>query len=432
MKRMAKVMAILALLVCTTPVMAEDSVPSNMIKEFSRCDANFFKYLNKHADYFKTALPVKKSNGVGHFIVKDRFVKNSASVDFKKKIVVNQLSASSYFEDYSDMGSMGKYYYWGFMIDSSNVEEVKEQLSGYIYDSSRLQKDGGVYARTEVKVLSSPWVRIRASNGPVGLSRVERMFAIEANPENDQVRVFCSIQGGVNADVLKEIRPDMELNEYPKTISKNLFDEIEVAPSVMAEAIRVQKLNPAMRPQFNKIRYSYLSKNPKQPKSSDETPVEIELDALPNGLIHRKEIYDPAFTVDRLLLADMFQLKSRMNGLGNGSVFLTTELKIDMPQTWNVGDEFKEYRKGEYRPKQIEDSAVEPTEGACVISNKIAAKTIFSTIQGTATIVDCNDKDGSKNQYAFLDNYGITLNQSYIDKKDGSVTVYKILQFEAN
>ena len=128
---------------------------------------------------------------------------------FKRAINVNGLALTEYMDWYVDGKSLGKMLFWGFTI-SGRPAEVMERLRPLIKDEERLRKDGAGFMRAEVKIAQSPWVPAIVNSGAAaGLNKVERTLMIDLDESKNEVTVMCSLQGGLTAAVLKEVRPDM-------------------------------------------------------------------------------------------------------------------------------------------------------------------------------------------------------------------------------
>ena len=428
MRKLVNSLLVVSLSLYGGNALSQEQSASSTFEQFSSCDASFFKSLNQNSKMWADQVPLKKVNGVARIDVPNRLSSSNSSVKFKRPVIINGVGFQSYYDEYIDLGSLGKIYNWGFEVDVS-IDEAASKLMPLIYDSERLTLSDGHYARTEVKVLNSPWVKLKMNSGvAAGLSRTERAFFIERDDEKKITRITCSIQGGVTPAILKEVRPDIEPKDYPIQISENLFEETQIPAEVMTVVNQLDVANSVWKPKFKTLTYSYLSSNPKKPSQYDDEPVTVQARALPNGLIQVKEIYNPQFTVDRLLIADMIQLKSRLNGLSDGRVYLTTHLSASLPKTLSAGQKIQASWRGESVPKSVEDdinSNVNPLN--CELGTQISANTIHPELKGYATKITCNDQKGDAQESYFLNDYGMSILSRVQSKNE--TTVYQYTQF---
>ena len=83
--------------------------------------------------------------------------------------------------------------------------------------------------RAEVKIAQSPWVPAIVNSGAAaGLNKVERTLMIDLDESKNEVTVMCSLQGGLTAAVLKEVRPDMAEKEYPRELQAATFEDAPI------------------------------------------------------------------------------------------------------------------------------------------------------------------------------------------------------------
>ncbi|MCZ2986456.1 hypothetical protein NYY78_19235, partial [Acinetobacter baumannii] len=86
--------------------------------------------------------------------------------------------------------------------------------------------------------------------------QVERVLIVEPEgTQGTQSRVSCSVQGGVNAGVLAQLRPDIAPVDYPRTQVEPSFTEVDVPANV-----RQRLDSPLLQPKFKTLSYRYVSK----------------------------------------------------------------------------------------------------------------------------------------------------------------------------
>lgn len=387
-------------------------------RNFSSCDAGFFRALNKNADAWKSAA-VLKSNGNDSWIsVKNRFDEKENNVEFLEHPKMAGLTLLSFFDETTDLGDMGLYYYWGFTFEGK-LDDVVEKLKPLIFNNERLRAVDGTYVRTEVKILGSRWLPLATSaNTPTGIGKIERLLLIEPHEERrNAVRVSCSLQGGINAAVLKEVRPDIDPKDYPKQISTTLFDDVSV-PNAVAETAR----NTSWLPKFKKLTYTYINK-----ADSSDTPVTVEMEAQ-DHLIRVKEIYSSFFNVQRLKLAGIVQIKARMNGIGDGRVYLTTDLKMSLPTVLDKGAKLSIFEIMHPQPSRAGDKEMQVSI-SCDVGEEFDAKDLFPNLTGKAHKLFCTFSGPSHIETkVFLDDIGIAVTLE--SKSQSGNKAYKFTRFE--
>ncbi|WZB60983.1 hypothetical protein WJ970_25255 [Achromobacter xylosoxidans] len=206
-----------------------------MLKDFTACDGSFFSSLHQDRKAWD-GVPLGGAGNVSGIRVPDRNDKARNSVVFKRAINVNGLALTEYMDWYVDGKSLGKMLFWGFTI-SGRPAEVMERLRPLIKDEERLRKDGAGFMRAEVKIAQSPWVPAIVNSGAAaGLNKVERTLMIDLDESKNEVTVMCSLQGGLTATVLKEVRPDMAEKEYPRELQAATFEDAPIPKDVAATA----------------------------------------------------------------------------------------------------------------------------------------------------------------------------------------------------
>ncbi|MBS0344752.1 MAG: hypothetical protein JSS56_29970, partial [Proteobacteria bacterium] len=150
----------------------------DMFRDFTVCDAGFFRNLNRDADAWSKIAPIKSRGDISWFNVPDRNTEGANQVQFNDSSSVAGTPLLAYFDEYSNLGDMGDYFYWGFLV-KGQFADVVEKLRPFVHDDRRLRNKDGVWVRTEVKVLNSRWLKIDAPNEAPGRTRTERVLLIE-------------------------------------------------------------------------------------------------------------------------------------------------------------------------------------------------------------------------------------------------------------
>lgn len=372
---------------------ADDAARVETLKAFTRCDASFFSSLNTHRDAWQAYAPLKQEKDFTWIAVRDRTDPMATAVPVSAPTIAG-LKLLSYNDEVSDLGPLGLYYFWGFTVDG-NIDEVAQRFAALLDTPGALQKGEGQYTRSELKVGNS-WQSIKPMPGKApGLRNVERVLIVE--PEGKHSRVSCSVQGGVNAGLVALLRPDIAPVDYPRTVAETNLADVPVPPNVL------QGLDaPLLQPRFKTLSYTYLSKN----GAGKDAPITIRFKAE-NGLLVKNEAYGTAFNVDRLMLADLIQLKSKMNGVGEGQVLQTREAEVRLPTSWAPGQTLSAHLKMANVPVKPTDKPTETTL-TCKVGERFPARQVFASLTGDAIRLAC-EQDGYTSSRAFIEDLGVAL-----------------------
>lgn len=394
MKKLTPTLLCAALLLPSTPVGATESVIAETFSAFSRCDAGFFENLQANASAWEAHAVLNRSTNASWIAVPDRYEDKKNTIALKDPPAVAGVTLSSYFDEFTDMERMGQYLFWGFIADGS-PDHVAKQLAPLLDHPESLRKLGPMHARAEIWE-DGKWTTSFGRSGTVpGTRKLERVFLLEPHGAN-QTRVSCSLQGAVDATVLGAIRPDIPVAEYPAPAQELGFADVTV-PAAVVEAVS----NPLLAPKFSRLTYTYTSINDQKPSS-----ITVELVAQ-GDLIHRTEIYSSNFSVQRLMKANLIQLKSKMEGSLGGRVLLTDTIRANFPANWNEGQVLRFNSSGRYAPIKARDKAMD-TSATCTIGTRFPASEIFASLPGDAIRLSCDYGDRQSTD-AFIEDLGVTL-----------------------
>jgi hypothetical protein len=257
-------------------------------------------------------------------------------------------------------------------------------------------------------------------------SYVERVFLIEKS-DNDKfpgTRLSCSIQGPVTDIVIADARPDLPSKDYPirPKYSGMDFDAVPVEPKVQQIADKLLK-SEILKPKFKTAALKYkVSRKEADSGKKDFFLIET-YQVTQNGLIKKREIYSATFFVDRLLLWNLVQLKSKMS---SSEVYLTREINVKTPESLSPGQTLEtEVVSGDEFSKHI-------LKNVCTFGDKYKASEINKLLTGFAHKVNCtNPIDETSEEYAFVDEMGLLIHRSGIDKNK-SESVYELVDFNSN
>ena len=389
--------ALTTALLLPTLAHAADAALIDTLKAFTRCDASFFSSLNTHRDAWQAYAPLKQDKNFTWIAVRNR-------TDHKANLVpvsappIAGLKLLSYSDEVTDLGPLGLFYYWGFIVDGG-VDEVAQRLAPLLEHPGALQKGDREYTRSELKV-GEGWQFIKPQPGKApGMRQVERVLIVEPEgKQGTQARVSCSVQGGVNAGLLARLRPDIAPVDYPRTQAEVNISDVEVPANVL------QQLGaPLLQPKFKSLSYTYLSK---KNDGSKDLPTSVTFKAE-GGLLMKNEVYGQTFNVDRLTQADLIQLKSKMNGVGDGRVLQTREAELKVPASWVPGQTLTAQLRMVNLPARPSDKPIE-TSLTCTVGARIPARQVFAALTGEAIKLACDQGDYTTSR-VFIEDLGVAL-----------------------
>ncbi|QTN30071.1 hypothetical protein HZ993_09850 [Rhodoferax sp. AJA081-3] len=359
---------------------------------FTSCTGSFFKAMEAEAVAWRAHTGIASNAGVSWIKTADRSATSGNVAELKGKPVVAGVTLTHYLDESSNLGAGGLYYYWGFKAEGT-VERVAEQLKPLIFHSSRLRKDKDVFVRTEVKASDGRWTAVATQSGSApGFLSTERAFLIEPDADiPNTVKVLCSLQGDITAEVLLSTRPDISSSDHPKRLNPNLFEE--TAPNDQAQNAILAAIagKPDWKPKFKRVTY-------------DTTYKLVEIVSSEDGLVNVKESYS-RFKVQRQMAAGLLQLKSRMNT--NQAVNVTDQLTVELPPNFDISQTLKFKQTSNYQPLAIDSQPM--TYGlTCEVNSTISASKIFASLVGDAVLFNCIDDESKKSDgKAFLRDLGI-------------------------
>jgi hypothetical protein len=394
-KSSSYILGITLLAAAALPVNAESIDKS--ITAFTACDAGFFKTVSAEASAWRTHTEIAGADGLAWIKTNDRNATGGNVSEIPGKPVVAGLTITHYLDEASNLGSIGQYYYWGFKV-SGTLDSVAEQIKPLVSNNTRLRKDDGVYVRTELKFAGKPWLPIATQGGRAPRPfTVERAFLIEKDPElPNTVKVLCSLQGDITAEILQELRPDIDPKNYPVQLDSKLFEKTPPGEQALQAVRAATAGNPLWKPNFKRLAYSYAT-------GSGETPVELVNNG--DGLVTVSENYT-FFKVTRLMSGGFVQLKSRMNS--NGSVYVTDQLTFEVPAKFEKGDVLGFTQTSRIEPVDS-DRKPSPTTLSCVVGEPFEASKIFGSLQGRAIGLTCTRDNKGKESKAFIENLGVVV-----------------------
>lgn len=407
---------------------AQGATPiEEVLQTFTACNGEFFYSIKNNKGSISKIAPLIENERNASFAVENRAVSGKNAARFSSSADVFGLHLLGYFDEVSSITPKEQYYYWGFFV-AENPDEVRTRLTKYIKNYERLKKEEGTFSRLEMHDGKS-WVAIESPqqfSGKTPGSYVERVFLIEKS-DNDKfpgTRLSCSIQGPVTDIVIADARPDLPSKDYPirPKYSGQDFDSIPLNSGVQKITNGLLKTN-IFKPKFKTaaLRYRIINKGQKEP-GNERSFIET-YQVTEEGLIKKREIYSSSFFVDRLLLWNLVQLKSK---LSTSEVSLTREIKVKLPTSLESGQLFEtEVVSGEEYDERI-------NRNVCTIGDRFAANEVHKLLTGSAIKVDCvNSAAGTSSQLVYLDELGIFIRRSSINKEHIE-SLYEVLEFNSD
>lgn len=392
---------------------ADDAALTDTLKAFTRCDASFFSSLNTHRAAWQAYAPLKQDKDFSWIAVVNRGDHKANQVPVSAPPIAG-LKLLAYADEATDLDQLGRYYYWGFVVQGG-VDEVAQRLAPLLDQPTRLQKIDGSYIRSELKV-DDRWQAIKPQPGKApGTRNVERVLIVE--PDGEQTRVSCSVQGGVDAALLAWLRPDIAPVDYPRTVVETSINDVEIPAGVLQ-----QLTSPLLQPKFKTLSYTYRSKKADNSKDS-LTSVTFTAEG---GLLKKNEVYANTFNVDRVVQADLIQLKSKMNGIGDGRVLQTRAVELNVPSSWTQGQTLSATLQMINVPAQPTDQPT-ATVLTCKVGERFPARQVFASLSGDAIKLECDQGD-YKTSRAFIEDLGIALTLESTSSEFHYVNEYTALE----
>lgn len=394
---------------------ANDATLSDSLKAFTRCDASFFTSLDRHSQDWQAFAPLKREKDVAWMAVKNRGASPDNTVALRGAPTVAGLKLLSYVDESSDLGQLGQYYFWGFIVEGG-VDEVAKKLAPLMDSPGQLINLGSSYVRSELKV-GDQWRLIKPQPSTAPGKLVERVLIVEAQGKTGtQTRVNCSLQGAVDGPMLAQLRPDIAPADYPATAPETSIGSVTVPQEVLKHLD-----SPLLQPKFKTLKVTFATRTGDPIK---DRPVTVEYTADGN-LLKKNEIYSDTFHVERLTQAGWIQLKSKMNGIGDGRVLLTRELEVNLPTSWTPGQTLSTRSVMENVPAKPTDKPMK-LSSSCTVGKRFPARQVFASLSGDAIALDC-DQTTSKNASAFIEDLGVVLTLESTSDKSKSVYTYTAL-----
>jgi hypothetical protein len=419
----------LALTGCALQTVHAQSL-DNVFREFSKCDASFFKAMKDEAQAIQALAPTDSKGDAMWLKVPNRKDEKTGTVVLAGKPTIGGLPVISYLDESSELDGMGRFYYWGFKVLGTQTS-VLEKLKPLVHDNERLRKDAPVYVRTELNSDGANWQPVKTSSGAPKKGTVERAFLFEEDDKDKNVtKVFCSLQGSVEAEHLKELRPDIEKEDYPIKQVVVTFEDVNPAPELLMKLQESLKQQPLFIPKFKKavVAYKMISSTGSFDKTETLTHVQDGvLDVFSDwGYFKFKNQFVGG--------ADLMSIKFSSVGQGarsDAGVLLAKEGSLTVAKDLIKGEvAFKSMVRSQRTPVPESKDAIYTQ--VCTTGETILASDIFSKLSGRAVLLGCISDEKSKTVigYALIEDYGLVLSYEPPDSKRKIKPVYTSITIE--
>lgn len=184
-----------------------------LIESFILCDPNFFTAVYNNKNEIQKFTNVQTiDEKLAYFPVSSRFDSTKNFIYFSTPIIYKNLTIKGYYDSAMDLGKIGKYYFWGFIIDN-DINKIKNTLSTLNW---KIMEDNQLYiANPKIRNINEDIQVWHDNRGTVvGVKTIpapntaEKLLLLEKNA--NLTLLMCSIQGAVSSELLKHERPDIQ------------------------------------------------------------------------------------------------------------------------------------------------------------------------------------------------------------------------------
>lgn len=188
----------------------------SLIEALTSCNPDFFKYVYEYKNDLKSHTNVEIFNENQAYIpVENRSDTTKNFVYFRSPITYKNLKIIGYYDSAMDLKKMGKYYFWGFIIEN-NINQIRNSLDFLEWKN---MEDNLLYIANPMirSVNDDIQVWHKNTGTVVGVKTIpapnttEKLLLLEKG-DNMQL-LICSIQGIVTNNLLRQERPDIQIDQ---------------------------------------------------------------------------------------------------------------------------------------------------------------------------------------------------------------------------
>lgn len=192
-------------------IASADKLP--LMNSLIQCSPDFFNivYTNKE-ELKKHTNVIVFNNNQAYIPVENRTDSEKNYVYFKTPIIYQNLTIKGYYDSAMDLGKIGKYYFWGFIIDN-DISQIKETMN--FLEWKNMEKDLLYMANPKIRHIDDDIKIWHKNTGTVvGVKTIpapettEKLLLLEKGTGMNLL--ICSIQGVVSSELLKQERPDIQ------------------------------------------------------------------------------------------------------------------------------------------------------------------------------------------------------------------------------
>lgn len=184
-----------------------------LVNSFIQCKPAFFNILYDNREELQQHTELRSfGKNQAYISVPNRSNNNQNYIYFKTPIMYNTLKIKGYYDSEMDLGSMGKYYFWGFIIDN-DLDEIRRVFNSL--DWKNMENNTLYISNAKIRFLNDDVHTWKENTGTVvGVKTIpapdttEKLLLLEKGP--DMTLLTCSIQGLVSPELLKIERPDIQ------------------------------------------------------------------------------------------------------------------------------------------------------------------------------------------------------------------------------
>ncbi|WP_147194103.1 hypothetical protein AAGQ96_01525 [Pantoea sp. MBD-2R] len=168
-----------------------------------QCNPAFFHTLYQHRAVLKKVVQVESDGKrIAWVPVTD---KEARVRTFTHSVPDGKLHLSGYYEQSEDLGELGKYYYWGFVID-----EAPEKVMAAFPHIQWLKGDALWTANPQIKLdIHRAWQPNPSATDGIAPAKGSVEKLVMLNEKEGKSWLSCSIQGSVERPLLLQERPDI-------------------------------------------------------------------------------------------------------------------------------------------------------------------------------------------------------------------------------
>ncbi|ERO60476.1 hypothetical protein [Pseudomonas piscis] len=186
---------------------AGSSLAASLSDSLMQCQPAFFKDLYQQRAELGRVVALKHDDqqGIAWIPVPDRHDSSTSTATFSRPLQDKGLKLTGYYDSVFDLGSEGIYYFWGLEIDAS-----REAVMAAMPQAGWQEAGEYFISRPQIKPSAqAPWQDNPAAVSEIAPAPGSAEKILMLSVEHGKTRMLCSLQGSVDATLLRQERPDM-------------------------------------------------------------------------------------------------------------------------------------------------------------------------------------------------------------------------------